>query len=172
MDVQQVKRAKKGDTESFTQLVLEIKDQAYRIAYSYLQNEQDSMDAVCDAMEKAYKNLRKLRDDSLFKTWFIRIVINEAKLQLGKRKQAILAADRLFSRQTSEDHESLEERMDLQQILRQMDRTERLIIYLKYFAGYTLEEIADLVNMPVGTVKTRLYGNLKAIRAKLNYREV
>lgn len=172
MDILQVQKAKKGDKESFTQLVLALKDQTYRIAYCYLQNEEDSMDAICDAMEKAFKNIRKLKDDKLFSTWFIRIVINESKLQLNKRKRAVAVADRLYEKHTHTENASLEEHMDLQAILKQLDRTERLIIYLKYYSGYTLEEIADIVDMPIGTVKTKLYGNLKVIRAKLNYREV
>lgn len=172
MDASLVKKAVKGDRESFTQIVLEIKDQAYRVAYSYLQNEEDSMDAVCDAMEKAFRGIGKLKDERLFKTWFIRIVINESKLQLSRKKRTIDLADRLYKEQLTEVYENRDEGLDLKAVLKDLDRMERLIIYLKYFLGYSLEEIAEMVNLPLGTVKTKLYSNLKVIRAKLNYEEV
>ncbi len=172
MDVILVRKAKKGDRTSFTQVILEVKDQAYRIAYSYLQNEEDSMDAVCDAMEKAYKGIRKLRDERMFKTWFMRIVINESKLQLNRRKRTMRIADRLYNEQPQETLMDVEAEIDLKDVLSELGRMERLIIYLKYYSGYTLEEIAEMVNLPVGTVKTKLYSNLKLLKARLNYEEV
>lgn len=172
MDASLIRKAVKGDRESFTQIVLEIKDQAYRVAYSYLQNEDDSMDAVCDAMEKAFRGIGRLKDERMFKTWFIRIVINESKLQLSRRKRTVDLADRLYKEQQTEVSENRDEGLDLKAVLKDLDRMERLIIYLKYFLGYNLEEIAEMVNLPLGTVKTKLYSNLKVIRKKLNYEEV
>jgi RNA polymerase sigma-70 factor (ECF subfamily) len=61
MDMEQlIRKAQKGDWESFSQAVFSVKDQAYRIAYCYLYEENDSMDVVCDAMEKAYLKISNL----------------------------------------------------------------------------------------------------------------
>lgn len=79
MDELIVKRAVAGDKESFSNAVMELKDRAYKIAYCCLHNEHDSMDTVCDAVEKAYRNIKKLREPKFFSTWFIRIMINECK---------------------------------------------------------------------------------------------
>lgn len=170
MDELVVKKAQKGDRESFTAAIMEVKDQAYRIAYCYLKNEADSMDAVCDAVEKAFKNIKKLKHTEFFATWFIRIVINECKLQIRRSKKAIEAADRLYEKEIYQIDR--EDRMDLAQMLEQLDSADRILIYMKYYMGYSLEEIARASDLPVGTVKTRIYSNLKNIKEKMEVREV
>lgn len=169
MDESLVRKAKKGDTCSFAQIIMEVKDQAYRIAYCYLNNESDSMDAVSDAVEKAFKNLRKLKQPKYFKTWFIRIVINECKLQLRTKGKVISMADQLYS----DENESgtREESMDLRRCMEKLPALERVMVYLKYYAGYTLDEIAGMLDLPPGTVRTKIYGSLKLLKSKLEMKE-
>ena len=72
----EVVRAKNGDKNSFCNLIRENKLSMYRVAKSILGKEEDVEDAVSEAILKAYKNIKELKDESLFKTWLIRIVIN------------------------------------------------------------------------------------------------
>ena len=74
----QVKRAKRGDKEAFCNLVRVNKVAIYRVAKSILNKEEDIEDAVSEAILKAYKNIPKLKNEEFFKTWLIRIVINES----------------------------------------------------------------------------------------------
>lgn len=166
-----VRKAKKGDRESFGQLIMELKDQAYRMAFCYLRDEEDSMDAVCDAVEKTFKNIGKLRDDQYFTTWFMSIVINQCKQQLRKRKQMVSHSEVAIENAT-EPQGSDEIKMDLERYLRQLPELDRLLIYMKYYMGYTLEEIAGITELACGTVKTRIYGNLKRLRDQLEAEEV
>lgn len=168
MDELLVRKAIKGDRESFGQIIALVRDQAYRVAYCYLRNEEDSMDAVCDAVEKAFCNLKKLKEPRFFKTWFIRIIINECKLQLRNRKKVEYLADDIFM-QTDLSHK--DEDLDLNKVLGQLQAIDRLLIYMKYYMGYTLEEIAAATDMPTGTVKTRIYGNLKVLKSRLEVSE-
>ncbi|MDD4295804.1 MAG: sigma-70 family RNA polymerase sigma factor [Ruminiclostridium sp.] len=168
MDELLVRKAIKGDRESFGQIVAMVRDQAYRVAYCYLRNEEDSMDAVCDAVEKAFCNLKKLKEPRFFKTWFIRIIINECKLQLRNRKKVEYLADDIF---IQADISNKEENLDLNKVLDQLPALDRLLIYMKYYMGYTLEEIAAATDMPTGTVKTRIYGNLKVLKSRLEVSE-
>lgn len=167
MDEALIINAQKGDKESFTAAVLQINDQAYKIAYCYLHNEEDSMDAVCEAVEKALRNIKKLREPSFFKTWFIRIVINECKMQLRIKGKAINIEDALQEDAYPMDRVAGEERIDLQKQLKQLAPIERNMIYMKYYLGYTLDEISEILKMPVGTVKTKIYNCLKKMREKL-----
>ena len=80
----------------FTKAVEEVKEDSYRVAYCYMHNENDAMDCVCNAVEKAYINFRKLKDPGFFKTWFIRIVINECKVMLRKKKKVLDLSDSLY----------------------------------------------------------------------------
>ena len=170
MDELLIKKARKGDTESFSRIVLQVKDQAYRIAFCYLNNEADSMDAVSDAVEKAFKNLSKLKQPKYFKTWFIRIVINECKLQLRAKEKVTTLADYLYLDETSSGNS--DEKMDLDVCLRKLPSLERLMIYMKYYMGYTLDEIAEMMEISSGTVRTKVYGSLKILKSKLEAKEV
>src|SRR5665647_3568676 len=84
MDEMLIKKAQKGDKDSFAKAILVIHEQAYVIAFSYLHSEQDSVDAVANAVEKCLRNIKALRETRYFKTWFIRCVINECKMSLRK----------------------------------------------------------------------------------------
>ncbi|SCY97170.1 sigma-70 family RNA polymerase sigma factor [Alkaliphilus peptidifermentans] len=163
-------KAQKGDKDSFSKAVLSLKDEAYRIAYCYLHNKEDSMDAVADAVEKALLNISKLKNDKYFKTWFIRIVINECKIQLRQKQKIISMADDLY-KYDDLSKTNREEKIDLERSLTILDPSDRILIYMKYYMGYTLEEVAETMNLPTGTVKTRIYGNLKLLRNKLEVRE-
>lgn len=168
MDELLVRKAIKGDRESFSQLIAIVREQAYRVAYCYLRNEEDSMDAVCDAVEKTFCNLKKLKEPRFFKTWFIRITINQCKQLLRNRNRVEYLADEIFMQpETSHREDSL----DLNKVLAQLQAIDRLLIYMKYYMGYTLEEIATATEMPIGTVKTRIYGNLKTLKSKLEVYE-
>ncbi|ACB86160.1 sigma-70 family RNA polymerase sigma factor [Natranaerobius thermophilus] len=172
---QLVKQAKQGDKNSFTEIVLKIKDEAYKVAYCYLQNEQDSMDAVCSAVEKALLNIEQLKKPQYFKTWFIRITINESQKILRKNNKVINMDEEMQGAVTethTEKQLDREDNIDLNNSLKDLHPQDRLIIHLKYYMGYTLDEIAGLVNLPEGTVRTRLYKNLKILRKKLEIKEV
>lgn len=169
MDEFLITRAKKGHKDSFTQAIMQIKDQAYRVAYCYLHNEEDSMDAVCDAVEQAYKNIRKLKNVQYFNTWFIRIVINECNAQLRLRQRTTKITDHL---EFPEVLGPSEDKLDLEILLNKLSPGDRLLIYMKYYLGYTLDEIAQLLDMSSGTVKTRIYSNLKKMKSELQTREV
>lgn len=168
MDEILVIKAKKGDKNSFAEIISEVKKQAYKIAFCYLKNEDDSLDAVCDAVEKAYYNIKKLKQPKYFKTWFIRIVINECKQQIKAKQRVIYMADELY---ITENNNLIDDKIDLQSLLEQLPSLDRLIIYMKYYLGYTLNEISQIVNLPEGTVKSKMYKNLKIMRSKLEVKE-
>jgi len=166
-----IKEAMRGNTECFAAAVHRIRDRSYHIAYSYLQNEQDSMDAVCDAVEKALLNLKKLKEPEYFNTWFTQIVINQCKMQLRKSRRLRYANEEELSEEAVITAISKEEKMDLEQIISRFPPTTRLLLQLKFFQGYTLEEIADMTELAIGTVKTKIYSSLKVCRTYLATKE-
>lgn len=164
-DEELIRRAQKGDYESYQAVVLKLKDKAYHIAFSYLQNESNSMDAVSDAVVKAMLHLKKLKEPKFFSTWFIRIVINECKIQLRKQKNAIKNADSLYH--TALPVSFHDEVMDLEHTLARLPAMERLLVKMKYYLGYSFEEIAEATELPLGTVKSKVYATLRHLRVKL-----
>ena len=87
-----LKAAKKGNSEAFIQLLETQKGQIYRIAFAYLKNEQDALEAIQEVTFRAFKNIRKLKEPKYFSTWLTRIMINYCIDEL-KRKKRFLISD-------------------------------------------------------------------------------
>lgn len=92
----QVRKAKYGDKEAFCNLIRINKVAIYRIAKSILTKEEDIEDAVSEAILKAYKNIKTLKNDDFFKTWLIRIVINESNNLYKRDKEKLLLKKIIF----------------------------------------------------------------------------
>lgn len=97
------KKAIKGDKESFGHLITQFKNDGYRLAFVYLHNQYDSIDAVCNAIEKAWRYLHKLREEKSFKSWFLKIVANEA-LKIVKFNQSTIPNSFLEDLHISDNH--------------------------------------------------------------------
>ncbi|MBS3938836.1 MAG: sigma-70 family RNA polymerase sigma factor [Peptococcaceae bacterium] len=162
---QKVLMAKRGDQAAFTELILEKKSSLYRIAYSYTRNREDAFDVVSDAVYKAYISLHKLNEPAQFYTWLIRILINCA-LNLRKANGRLVLTDKPLSQETDarEDQDAL---IDLYQAIDALGEPEKTIIILKYLEDMTIEQVAAVMNSPVGTIKTRLNRALKELRLEL-----
>jgi RNA polymerase sigma-70 factor (ECF subfamily) len=78
-DIVIIKKAQKGDDEAFSELIDSCQEKLYKIAFAYLKNEQNSLDAVGDTIYKAYMNISKLKIPEFFNTWIIKILINSCK---------------------------------------------------------------------------------------------
>lgn len=153
-----------GDKEAFGELMHLLKVEAYKVAYMITKNEDLSIEAYLSAVEKAFIKLNQLKERKYFKTWFLRIVINESKNLIRLYKNVKNEVD--FGDKTSVEFDICG-KVDLERALKKVDSKVQEMIRLKYYMGYTLEEIAEILNMPVGTIKGRMYTTLKALRKEL-----
>ena len=126
--------------------------QLYRIARSYLSAEADCADAVQEALTRAWARRETLRDDTLFGTWLTRILINECKTALRRRRRAIPMAKPPEAGQEPPP----EPDAGLRNALFNLPVKYRVPLVLSVVDGYTLREIAGLLHLPEGTVKTRV----------------
>lgn len=148
-----VRKAQKGDHEAFTKLIKNQEANMYRVSYSILRSNSDCADAIQEGIIKAFTNIHTLREVSFFKSWLIRIVINECN-QLIRNKQRVIPMDYLKeSRTSSKDFVKIE----IHEFLDMLSHDYRLVITLFYFEGYSIKEIAIMLEQPEGTVKTRLH---------------
>lgn len=169
MNKELIKKAKKGNKEALSQLFISIKDESYKIAYSYLRNEPDSMDAVCNAVEKALTGIKTLKKPKYFRTWFIRIVINESKMLMRKQHNVIYLQENILETQQYKNNKICEIQqkelaLDIKDALGKLPDTDRGMVYMKYYLEYSFREIADIYEMPESTVKTRVYTSLVKLR--------
>lgn len=168
MDEKLIKKAIKGNFKAYSLLVHSLKNEGYKLAYTILKNEQDSIDAYLQAVEKGLKNIRNLKEPQYFKTWFLRIVMNEAKNIISKNNKLIYLEDVENTRPTKSENQ--EEKLDLERSLENIEPQVREMIRLKFYMGYKLDEIANILDVPLGTVKGKMYTALRNMKKDLEVR--
>lgn len=144
------------EREKFLQLVLEAESTLFHISFSILHNEQDCADAVQEAVLRAYSQRNKLRNMEYFKTWIVRIVINECYGILRKKKHLQSYDETVIEDKAYLGNYVKEEYIDLYQAIARLGEKEKVCVILFYMEEYTVAEIADILKIPIGTVKSRL----------------
>lgn len=153
----EVKQAKQGNTKAYEKLIDEIALYLYNIAKTILKNDEDISDAIGNTILKAYSKLKTLKQEAYFKTWITRILINECNDMLRKKKKLVYIED--YSRQEGKIEKetiSKEEKLDLMEAINHLEEKTKEVIILYYYNELKMEEIADLLNIPLGTVKSRM----------------
>ncbi|MGL5311968.1 MAG: RNA polymerase sigma factor [Peptostreptococcaceae bacterium] len=145
--------AKEGDKQAYVRLMRENKASMYRIAKSILKIEEDIEDAVSETILKAYTNINKLRKDEYFKTWLIRILINECNSIYKKRKRETTLECEHLERFTCSNEEK---DIDLYKAINSLEDDLRITTLLFYFEDMKYTDIAKTLRIREGTVKSRL----------------
>lgn len=134
----------------------------YRIAFSYVRSEADAQDIVQESAYKAIYFSGKLKNPEYARTWICRIVINEAVSFLRKRKkEQTEPIDKELAGREAEDM------TDLRNALEKLQPEEKTVIILRYFEDMKLEEIAEVCEESLSTIKSRLYRTLRKLRLDL-----
>lgn len=132
----------------------------YKLAFSYVHNDSDAMDIVQDSAYKAIKNAELLKNQKYVDTWIYRIVINQCKTFLSKNKQI---TDDISDVNISFNDKY--ENIDLKNALNALDNDEKAIIILRFFEDLKIEDIANVLDIKVNTVKSRLYRCLRKLES-------
>ena len=140
----------------------------YRIAYSYVKNEQDALDIVSEAAYRGLRDLRSLRSPEFFRTWMTRIVVNCAIDFLRKDSRLVSLDDTApESVEVADTALQCEDTLDLYDALDVLTERDKTCVTLRFFEQYSFVEIARILGEPETTVKTRVYRALKKMRAYL-----
>ncbi len=160
---QMVGKAKKGDKEALIQLVMERKDEYYRLAYSYTCSKEDSLDAMQDMIVILFNNINKLRDADAFYSWSRTILVNCCR-RIVKKQSKIIPIDDSQEGEYHEDYQGREFKQDIMDCLKKLSLKQREAIILKYFFDMDYETISRITRVPVGTVKSRVFNGLSKLR--------
>jgi RNA polymerase sigma-70 factor (ECF subfamily) len=147
-----VRLAKKGDKEAFGRLIELNKVSMYRIALSMVKNKEDIEDAIQNSIIKAYEGILYLKKDEFFKTWLIRILINECKSILKNNSKLVHIEDVNSDIETIQDFSNIE----ITSAINSLEEDLRVVTTLFYFEDIPQKEIAKLLDIPEGTVRSRL----------------
>ena len=155
-------QAAKGNEECFVSLCNLLKTKLFRTAKGILGEESLALDAVSETIFRAFKGIKRLREPKYAQTWFTRILINVSK-DFYRRQKHELTMEKIPEGVYQENHNEMEFNLMIESL--QGDLRE--IISLKYFSGYTLTEIAEILEIPEGTVKSRLNRALNLLRLEV-----
>ena len=161
--IMEVKRAKAGDKEAFCTLIRLNKVAVYRVAKSILNKEEDVEDAVSEAILKAYKNIHTLKDEAFFKTWLIRIVINESN-NIYKKRAREIAVDKEHFKNISVNDSYKD--LTLYNAINLLEDDLRTTTILFYFEDMKYKDIAKVLNVKEGTIKSMVVSLKKGVFSK------
>jgi len=183
-DEELVARATAGDVDSFNQLVTRWERPIYALAYRTLGREEDARDVVQEAFLRAFRGLRGFKGQAKFSSWLYRITLNLCRDWIRRERRAPivqvpegvdpvdLADERVAP---AESVEELVARREMSQAvakaMAELPEEQRTAILLKEYHGLTFQEIADMLECPLSTVKTRLYQGLSVLRRRLERRQ-
>lgn len=154
-----------GDPNAFGELVLRYQDRLFNSVVRLLDNPEDGRDVVQDAFLQAYQSLGLFKGESLFFTWLYRIAINSA-ITLKRKQKAVMrislegveanVADAAESNRPGFALELAEDEQRVHQALRKLSPEHRAVLVMKELEGMKYQQIADVLQVPVGTVRSRL----------------
>jgi len=152
VDNSTVRLAKAGDKTAFAALIDCHRLALYRIAKGLLESDFDSGDAIQETIISAYTNIGKLKRDEFFKTWLIRILINECK-KISRRSLKIVSLEKISEQAVSDNYPSDDATSGFIDML---DLNLKQVTILHYYEDFNVKEIATILNIFQGTVKSRL----------------
>ena len=140
---------------------------AHRLAFGILGDNLEAEDACQDALTSAWRRRASLRDVDRFEAWFSRILVNVCRDRLRRRARTPMIVDQLDRPASGDLNERTLDRDFLGQALAALDPDLRIVVVLRYWLDLTVEDIADRLAIPSGTVKSRLNRSMGELRAAL-----
>ena len=156
--------------QEFVSFVKENQARFYRLAFSYVKNSDDALDVVQEAVLKAYEKRHTLRQDDTMRTWFYRILINTS-IDALRHKQRVLYTDMVPEESGSGPEAGVLDTMALSDALERLSPELKSVVLLRFFEDMKLLEIAQVLGIPLSTVKNRLYRALSLLRTGLTAEE-
>lgn len=147
--------------------VIENQNKFYRLAFSYVQNQEDALDAVQSAVCKALEHYGEVKNSAAVKTWIYRIVVNESLSILRERGREILSGEESQPEEPYVEKGFDQPEEDLYGHINRLEPEVQEIIKLRFYEELSLQEISQIMEMNLNTVKSKLYRGLKALRISI-----
>jgi RNA polymerase sigma-70 factor (ECF subfamily) len=164
-----VRRAQRGDHEAFDVIAGEAYDRLFTLAYRILRDTERAKDAVQECLVRAWRDIRGLRDPERFDAWLHRLLVNACYDEARRRRARAFEVRLLPLERAAHDHpfDDLVDRDELERGFRRLPVEHRAVLVMHHYLGLRLPEIADILGIPEGTVRSRLHYATGAMRAVL-----
>ncbi|WP_237562851.1 sigma-70 family RNA polymerase sigma factor [Bacillus dakarensis] len=159
----EVKKAMKGNSSSFEKLILSHKLMMYRVSRTILSRDEDCADAIQEAILKAFQKIHTLREPRYFKTWLIRILLNECH-QIHRKRKNLIQMDELAEPISNENGY---DKIEVVQLLDILPSEDKQLLRLYYIDDLSIHDLAIILELPENTIKTRLRRSREKIQKAL-----
>lgn len=163
-----IKKAKKGDKEALITLIMNQKNEYYKLAYVYMKNKEDTLDSMQDMIVILYEKIHTLKKDEAFYSWSKTILVNTCKKMLKDNKKTVSIETIKDQRQeTYKLDDNLEDKIVLEKYLAHLNPIHEEVLRLKFILDLDYESISNLLNIPLGTVKSRVNTAMKTLKKSM-----
>ena len=168
MDADLIRRAQRGDEDAFASLAIGVGDRLHAVAHRILRDTDLAEDATQQALLAIWRDLPQLRDPARFDAWSYRLLVRACYAE-GRRTRAWAPNVHLLSvdRDETDDLGSVVDRDQLERGFRRLTLDHRAVVVLHHYLDLPLDEVADVLGVPAGTVRSRLHHAMRGLRAAL-----
>ena len=153
MDTEKVEKARNGNVDEIGNLLMENMKSMYRVAFSILKTEEEISDAISNTTVIVFEKIHTLKNAEFFKTWLIRILINECN-KIHRQNKKIIYLENY--NQTDLVYNDKYDDFGVRQAIKKLDEDLKTMVILYYFEDFNIKEISEIQKLPEGTVKSRL----------------
>lgn len=161
-----VRKAKKGDKDALVQLIMAKKQDYYKLAFIYMKNKDDSLDAMSDMIVVLHEKIHQLKKLEAFYSWSKTILVNCCK-KLLKEKSKLTSLDIVEEQSYEGELKIKEDQIIVEEHLSKLNENHQEVIRLRYFLDLDYQTISDILKIPLGTVKSRISIGLKNLKESL-----
>lgn len=166
-DIYTVKKAIKGDTKALETLLLLEQEMLYYKALSYVSTKEDALDAIQETSYNALLSIHQLRNPEYFSTWLFRVLIRECYKLLRERKKMIPYEDEVLLKKLETKDDIELDTSDIKEAISKLSPSYQTSIILFYYHDLSIKDISEVVERPVGTVKTHLRRARKKLKTEI-----
>ncbi|MBD1371727.1 sigma-70 family RNA polymerase sigma factor [Hazenella sp. IB182357] len=160
-----ISQLKQGDKQAFSALIQLILVDLYRVSRSILHRECDCSDAIQETIIQAYLHIHQLQNVDRFKSWIFRILVNQCYKIINQQKKTVSLDT--YSKEIEYEKNDYEH-IEIREMLDHIEEDQRIVLALFYFERCSIAEISDILCIPEGTVKSRMYRGKRALEWMLN----
>ena len=164
-----IKKAQNGDKNAFTNIILQIRNDLYKIAKTRISNDDDIEDLIQDTMIETYKHIKKLREPEKFRMWVIKILINKCNKLYKKKYRKDISIDEynLENYIILNNQKDIEDDLNFYYLIKYLKYEERIVLVLHYMEQYSVKDISKILKTNENTIKTHLYRAREKIKERL-----
>lgn len=168
-----IKKAQKGDKNAFTDIILQIRNDLYKIAKTRISSDDDIEDLIQDTMIETYKHIKKLREPEKFKMWVIKILVNKCNKLYKKKYRKDISIDEYNMENyiILNSQKDIEDDLNFYYLIKKLKYEERIVLILHYMEQYSVKDISKILKINENTVKTHLFRARERIKKDLNEKE-